>query len=629
LDLEQAYATGAHDLLNAFYLPCLSVATKYDRAVGYFGSSLYVIAGLAFSDFAARGGKMRLVCSQEVSKQDADAITSGSAWRMIAESHICDTLDAILENAEHVPVVTFLATLVALGTLEVRIAVRPSARGIFHDKVGIFHDRAADAVTFIGSANETLSAWDPRRNHEGFEVFTSWSLGSDADRVSRHIGYFDRLWTGTCEGVATLELPEAAKQKLLRYQNLEGLDAAALTIRKHLGADDGLTGRVSTATMPERPRRPLQEHQRAVVESWEHAGHRGIITHVTGAGKTISALEVIRRWTKASKPALIVVPSELLLRQWQDEIAREFDDSEVALLLVGGGNGRRSWEPEVADFSRPTTALGGRIILSTMQSASSSAFLNRLQDGNQLLIVGDEVHRLGAPGCRPLLALKVGGALGLSATPERYGDPEGTAAIFRFFGAPLKPPVDIREAVTLHRLVPYDYYVHRVGLTSDESTSWRALTDEIAQAYAALPKDARGMPQYTDRYRLLLIRRAKIVKQAVNKTPLARQMLTAEYREGDRWLVYCDDSAQLEAVTEELRSAALPVYQYFSDMTGSRDATMAAFATHGGVLVAIKCLDEGVNLPTVNRALILASSANPREFIQRRGRVLRAAPGKL
>jgi len=631
LPLDDAYVTGSGSLLASFYLPCLSVATKYDRAVGYFRSSLFVVAGIAFSDFARRGGRARIICSHEIDRDDANAIERGIGWKANVERQIDVALARMLSNPEDAPVVAFLATLVATGALELRVAVRPDSPGIFHDKVGIFRDSTNDAVSFVGSANETLSAWDPRLNHEGFEVFASWNLGHDANRAQRHIEYFERLWAGTHSGIATLDLTEAARRELLRFEDHEGLESAALRVRRHLrpGDDAEAEGRTAPRTSSAPARRRLQEHQQAAVANWERAGNRGIITHVTGAGKTISALEIVRRWTRTGRPALILVPGEVLLEQWRTEINRDFGESEVQTLVVGGSSGRRRWEAQVGDFSRPAPALGPRITLATMQSAASDVFLNRLHAGRHLLVVGDEVHRLGAPSFRPLFKLDPGGRLGLSATPERYGDPSGSSEIFRFFGAALEPIVDIGEAVRLERLVPYDYFVHRVSLTDEERKKWDSLTDEIAHAFASLSRDDQGMPNYSDRYRLLLIRRAGIVKQAASKVALARDVLSVEYRPGDRWLVYCDDSAQLRSVSAEVRAAGLPVHEYHSAMAGSREATMTAFATHGGVLIAIKCLDEGVDIPTVNRALILASSSNPREFIQRRGRVLRSAPGKF
>lgn len=630
LALDAAYSTGTSDLLAAFYLPCLSVSVGYDRAVGFFRSSLFVVAGLAFSDFAQRGGRARLVCSPSFTREDLEGIQRGIAWRELADGRFAADLATVLASPDGVPVAQFLATLIASERLEIRVAVRPASSGIFHDKLGVFSDVVEDAVTFVGSVNETLAAWDPRVNHEGFEVFKSWSGGDEAQRVARHRAFFENLWLGRHPGVTTLQIPEAARTRLLEIRDRDGLDSSAWTVRRALGAEEAPRLRKeSTAGALRPPRKVLQDHQRTVVESWERAGKRGIIAHVTGAGKTVSALEVIRRWILSGQPALVLVPSELLLRQWQLEIAEAFAGTEVETLTAGGGASRASWEASLADFTRPLRELGPRIVLSTIQTAARDPFIRKVQQGSHLLLVADEVHRLGAPSYRRLLRLQVGGSLGLSATPRRFGDPEGTAAIYRAFGSELEPQIDIGAAIRIGRLVPYDYFVHRVTLTRQESEEWDALSEEVARVFATLPRGDGGERQSTPRYEQLLFRRARVIKQAAGKIPLALDVIAREMRSGDRWLVYCDDTEQLSAVASGLRGAGAAVFEYHSAMEGSREATLSAFTTHGGVLVAIKCLDEGVDLPTVNKALILASSTNPREFIQRRGRVLRKAPDKL
>ena len=133
----------------------------------------------------------------------------------------------------------------------------------------------------------------------------------------------------------------------------------------------------------------------------------------------------------------------------------------------------------------------------------------------------------------------------------------------------------------------------------------------------------------SEHFKMLLIQRARIVKRAAEKAPLARALLEAQFRPTQRWLVYCDDQSQLLDVIRNLRQSGIPALEYHSAMRGSRPETLDYFEERGGVVVAIKCLDEGVDIPSVDHALILASSTNPREFIQRRGRVLRTAPLKF
>jgi superfamily II DNA or RNA helicase len=375
-------------------------------------------------------------------------------------------------------------------------------------------------------------------------------------------------------------------------------------------------------------RRELQDHQALVLKDWISNGHRGIIDHVTGAGKTVTALRAVEYWVREHGPAIILVPSELLFRQWKTEIEADLSALAPNLLEVGAGSSRRSWEKLTADFTRDAPGLGHRIVLATMQTAASEDFRKRVRDGAHLLIVADEVHRMGAKGLRSILELRAGATLGLSATPERFGDPEGSAAIAAFFGRILVPRFSIPDAIAAGRLVPYDYYVHKCSLSAEEQTEWDMLTTRIRRAYAQLPRDGAGRRVHTEQFLQLLIRRARILKQATSKVDTALAVITSHYRPGQRWLAYCDNQEQLSRLLASLRACGVPADEYHSAMIGSRADTFVHFSAVGGVLVAIKCLDEGVDIPAVDAAVILASSTNSREFIQRRGRVLRTAPGK-
>jgi superfamily II DNA or RNA helicase len=185
----------------------------------------------------------------------------------------------------------------------------------------------------------------------------------------------------------------------------------------------------------------------------------------------------------------------------------------------------------------------------------------------------------------------------------------------------------LADAVRDRVLTPYFYRPHTVQLSKDELHEWHTMTTEIRKLSGRL---AGGDPStgLNDRLQRLYIKRARIVKHAAAKIPLAREVLCAEFQRGQRWIVYCEDLSQLTSVSRELEHAGIENIPFHSQMTGDRQETLRWLDRRGGVVVAIKCLDEGVDVPSVSHALILASSKNPREFIQRRGRVLRQAPNK-
>lgn len=609
LHIESDYTTGESDLAADFYSPCLNEATYYDRGVGYFRSSVFHLIGTAFAEFASRGGTARLVCCPRLSQEDANAMAQGYKDReAIIERSLERDLTDLLTTARSARAVDLLATLVRIRALEVRIAVRDSGRGIYHEKVGIFRDNDGSAVSFKGSSNESFSAWDINSNHESFEVFRSWRGVSEHERCEKHLEKFERLWQSNSPGLQIYNLPDAFHRRLLDFSNHD--------IAEFIGTGHGTNAK---------PRRSPFPHQRDALQSWKDARKIGILKHATGSGKTYTALLAIREHIENGMPALVLVPSLLLLEQWRLEIQGEIPDAHI--LLCGGGHtewaNRRTLRAFTSEHSKNM-----RVTVATMQTAATPRFRRLLAAGQHLFLVADEVHQLGSPFCQNALQLATGPRLGLSATPERYGDKEGTDAILKYFHGIISPEFTLRDAIAAQRLVKYRYHPQRIDLTAEETESWVEFSDQIAKIFAsrhsANPSGARDDKQLSR----LLIQRARIAKHAEAKVPLAKEILQRSAAPGERWLVYCEDMSQLEEVKQSLRDAQISVLEYHTSMRGDPRNTLREFRYYGGVLLSIRCLDEGVDIPEITHALILASSRNPRQFIQRRGRVLRTAPHK-
>ena len=605
------YSSSGASLLHDFYVPALGHAMAYDRAAGYFSSAIFALAPAVFSDFVERGGRIRLLCSPHLSEADAEAILN------LPESHrpsplevAIDSLTALTHGAQsQAKAVACMRALIDAGVLEVRF-VTVGRSGLYHEKIGVFADGGGNRLSFSGSANETAAAWSGLQNHEGIEVFPEWSGDTDARRCARHADQFDETWHGLRRNLNVTSSADAAKV-IRECVPAEPLEEIVASLRRALTDDELKPDAIS-----------LRTYQEDVLTSWEAANFRGIVAFATGGGKTRTALEAVRRWSAKGKPALILVPSELLHQQWAAEIASLLGNP--AVLLAGAGHGRDSWSRRLADYTRDDRSLGQRIVLATYQTASTPRFLELLRTGEHLLVVGDEVHRVGAPDARRFLEIvDAGGRLGLSATPDRYGDAVGTAAIFNYFGAILQPQFTLRDALDARVLVPYDYHFETCELTEDEQVAWDEFTERVSKEIA------RNDGELTEHALHLLRQRARISKRAHAKAAIARRVVAQEYQSGDRWLIYCGDVQHLREVRAELEGLGPDLLEYHSQDDGDHDATLAFFANRGGVLLAIKCLDEGVDIPMINRALILASSTNPREYIQRRGRVLRRSPGKF
>lgn len=629
LELKTAYHKGLDDIAYDFYLPCMSSATHYDRAVSFFNSTIYIIAWPSLKDFVQRGGRMRIVCSPLLSSEDISSISEGYSRR--AELDVGKRLRSEIQSMLQDPYLRkptqVLASLVALKVLSFKIVFFDTETGarhrrLFHDKLGIFMDEHANKIVFKGSMNETWAGLSSAGNLESVDVYVSWAGDRDAKRVSDEVEYFSTLWEDRYPSVTVREFPEIAYTELLKAAKTQAwpelVDSICLEIdhAQRLSADRQPGGRVP---------RP---HQINALLKWFDLGRRGILDHATGAGKTFTALCAIRDSLERQEIPVVLVPSELLLKQWYAEILQTFQDVNLQILQCGGGNSK--WQQNRLLHLWTRESGGPRIVLSTIQSASTHPFLDNVAQGRHLFVIADEVHRLGSPVHQRLLQLESGPRLGLSATPRRAGDPDGTNAIFEYFGGIIPPPFTLKDAIESGALTPYMYYVHTVLLSEHEQESWDALTSRIQQLYAQYYSDPDTNRELLGRVKSLLIERARIVKGAQSKVPAAVEVVSNYYRseERQRWIVYCDSQQQLYEVLRTLRRYGYSADEYHSNMPGDRDRTLRHFELNGGILVSIRCLDEGVDIPSVTHALILASSKNPREFIQRRGRVLRRAPNK-
>ena len=265
-----------------------------------------------------------------------------------------------------------------------------------------------------------------------------------------------------------------------------------------------------------------------------------------------------------------------------------------------------------------------KVVLAINNSARSEEFLSKLSNNNELFVIADEVHNLGSRENSRIFKIKTSFKLGLSATPERYMDPEGTEKIFNFFGETLPTTYSLEQAVAEGRLVPYDYYPTSIKLTESEQDDFDEQSENIRRLIGKCRRDINKKIIPSKSLELAIFERSRIVKKAKNKIPQALKILKEYYDNSHQWLIYCDSMQQIEDLTEVLNLEGFDPFAYHSYLSPyERESALLRFKSAGGILLSIKCLDEGFNLPSVSHALIMASDQNPRQFIQRRGRVLR------
>lgn len=604
------YATSkSGELVTHFLGPCVLSSKCYQRASGYFSSAMLALILPELSSFVDNGGKVKLICSPHLSENDAQTILSSPGCTD------AKSLEIALSTREFRTGAEVLSYLLKSKLLEIRFATLDHDDGLFHEKFGVFTDSEMNSVSFTGSINETYRGWSNVGNSESIDVFVSWDE-RDSLRVKRHKTRFEELWSNKIPGVQTSKpSPELIK---LADENADIGKLSLSHLRKKLHR--------RTQTKDRKKRDPLG-YQSEVLENWENKNFKGIVKFCTGAGKTVVALNAIEACLDDGFPVIVLVPSKLLLLQWKEEISLEFPSSK--LLIVGDGN--TLWREKLVLRSHlsPIQSQGNdMIVLSTMDSAASDEFLKNIRS-NHVAIFVDECHQIGSDFRSRFLVTQPLRRLGLSATPDRYGDEEGTEKIFTYFGEVLDPVIDIPKAIELGRLVPYHYELSFVYLNDEEDERYLALSRQILTvSRQSNHSDQSKSHQILERLKTLRINRARIVKKARSKLDLAIKQILKGYRPGQRWLIYVEDSEDLQYLNQSLKEKITTVTYSTNQKSSVNENNLNYFTRHGSVMLSMRCLDEGVDIPAVDTAFVLASSQNPRQFVQRRGRVLRASPGK-
>jgi superfamily II DNA or RNA helicase len=624
--LKTDYASDVDDIAAGFYNPCLRNSIQYDRITGYFSSSVFHLTWHALSDFVmGNDGTMRILCSPKLSERDAQGLIFGYEARDDAalSTQLCTELNAMLQSP-YSDTARLFAALIADGRIDVKLAnvagkANAQTKRMFHDKVGLFGDSAGNVVGFRGSMNETFLGLSPLGNIESIDVWPSWEGGRDAERVANARARFDRIWSGDIRGVAVVNLPGPVLEEAKRI-------ASGSTVEQLLSRVVEQAQQTAQATRPPSVGGvELRPHQLRAATAWQDNDMRGLLSHATGSGKTITGLYCAQQMIDSGLTPVFLVPSTLLLEQWARQV-KELLGCRV--VLCGANNTRWSSDGLVrAALEQPATA-SPYAVIAVLNTARMPSFRSQVRPVSRRVgLIADEVHRLGSPNAQEILEwLNARARLGLSATPERANDPIGTEKVMDYFGGTVDK-YSLADALDDNVLTPYVYEPDWISLDEDEQSAWNQVTSQIRRLHAMGKRD--GAPaELASRIKMKLIERSRIAKGAAAKVPKAADIVASAFRPGQKWLVYCDNQDQLQVMQSALADRGLPAMEYHRQMAGNPDLTLKLFDLNGGIVVAIKCLDEGVDIPSASHAMILASSRNPREFIQRRGRVLRKSPGK-
>lgn len=648
LDIKKEYRSLLDSVAKDFYIPLLIQAVKYQRAVGFFSSSCLVEISKGISELAKNGGKIQLVASPYLSDEDIEAIKSGYAMRdqVVKEAIRREMTEGKtpFEKAR----LNLLANLISDNILDIKIAFTEDSdrMGMYHEKMGIITDAEGNRVAFAGSMNESAAAMT--LNYETIDVYCSWK--GEVDRVIAKENAFASIWNDTEPNIKIIDFPELKQEIIDKYKyavpdfEIDKKEYAP-DIDTVLHTDLG----VYTEYGPKFPEWfKLHDYQDEAITEWQKRNYRGIFDMATGTGKTYTGLGALTTLSKNlghKLAAIIVCPYQHLVEQWVEDILK----FNIDPIIGYSDSSQKDWPKRLKNAIRDQKLkVRGREFFcfictnATFSSDYVQAQLAKIKSDTLLMV--DEAHNFGAPYLSCLLYDNYKYRLALSATLDRHNDEEGTAKLYDFFGEKcIEYTLD--RAIEEKKLTKYKYYPIVVTLTEEELEAYDNLSYEIGKC---IMKDKNGKIKLSSKGEKLALKRSRIIAGAKNKLTMLEEVIQP-YIHDKHILVYCgatkgleqnqdrsdvdsEDIRQIDAVTDLLgNKLGMEVSQFTSkESVEEREVLKREFSAGDTlkVLIAIKCLDEGVNIPKIKTAFILASTTNPKEYIQRRGRVLRLAEGK-
>ena len=637
LNLKKTYSTDYDDILNEFYIPVLKESIEYCRLAGFFSSTSFAIAARGILGLIHNNGCMKMIISPRLNEKDLETIISS----------YCDPeqffVEKIIKSLEYFENEFVRSHLYALGwmiankKLFIKVAV-PEKKisnsedynslleyGIFHQKVGIFKNLDGEVITFSGSINESAIGW--LGNIEEFKVFKNWEK-VETDFASSDIEKFERFWTNRANGIKVIDIPRALEERFIEIapDDIKKIDF------------DGIYKKYFPQTRKqEKDKIILFPHQLEAIESWVNNNYQGIFEMATGTGKTFTALGCLNSlYNKNERLAVIIsAPYQHLVQQWKGEIDKfnlEFDE-----IIISGSY---KWKDNLFNSLTKLSLrhISKLIILITHDSLCSIDFTNIINNckyDSKIFLIADEVHGIGSKERKKGLLESYEYRLGLSATPKRWFDELGSQKIYDYFNKVVFE-FTLKDAITKYNpvtgktfLTPYKYIPKFIQLNDEELYEYYKETTSIIKLYNKKNQN-KEEPNLLD---MLIFKRANIVKNASMKFDILEDILN-EIIDDIKWtIIYCTPQ-QINEVVLILKKYKL-ISHRFTEAEGTkpekiykgiseREYILKNFAeSRYDVLVAMKCLDEGVDVPPARKAILMASSGNPREYIQRIGRIIR------
>ena len=671
-----------------FFSEALCNATSFDLMLGFFSSSAINVLSYGFASFIYNGGKMRMIINDILSSDDVTAISmahDGNDLPFFDLKNLEQLSYTLNKRDKHF--FECLAWLIRNDRIEIKIVRMVNGSGIAHTKCGTFSD-GINRIGFEGSVNFSLSAF--MHNKESLGVYCDWNGSADVGRINGIQKSFERAFNGLDKDIEFIQavdlkgytrsqfkskgLNELLDDELGLIENAEKQDIpetikAALyqTKTKVERAIEKIKG--AEQAKESEPRFPYstgpRQYQQQAFENWK-ANQQGLFAMATGTGKTLTSLNCLLEIYKRKRyyKAIILVPTLTLVDQWEEE-CKKFHFGHIVKVY----SKNKEWKSELdairlqEDFNFSDKEPSYIIIATYASFARDSIFKDLTSISNKinkkLLLIADEAHNMGSPRIlNRLSGVKYKRRIGLSATPERQFDDIGNNALRKFFGC---EDIDgytfefsMQEAIDKGFLCRYFYYPHLVRLTDEEMSEYMKISIQLAKFYNY---DNDSFPGSGDILMRLLLKRKRIIHKAKNKESIFESIIrdwyiakgslkytlvyvpegsrpndeSADFYDSEESIPNDDYTDSLIDTYTNLVQAISPTttVKKFTSGTVERKQILEDFATGKlEVLTSMKCLDEGVDVPRSELAIFCANTGNPRQFIQRRGRILRNHPDK-
>ncbi len=614
-------------LLEEFYIPALSESVSYKRVAGYFSSNALAAAAVGFKKYFENGGhKIELICCTQLNKDDQRTIKEAIEQKETEIINELENIDDVIKKGH----LDILAWMIKHDKIEIKIAVVPGG-GIAHKKIGILEDREKYKISFSGSDNETLYGW--LNNDEQFHVYCSWK--DDKDHLDEDIEAFERLWDNTGTKAISYPISEAFKRNFIKdapnKKEFATLSNDMIDAAKKIAKEENQRIKKSKL-LPELGQKEeiiLWENQKAAIKKWEEEDKKGILRIATGCGKTMIGVSILKENLKNRAINLLVSPKKEINSQWVEDFNKFLDFER--LLFTKGNN----WKKKVNDTLNhyENNRVNSIIFVTTY------AMLPKLVDllnsyhisSKDNLLIADEAHSLGAEETSKIIEDKsfvsnFPNKLGLSATPESIYDSERNNKLYDFLGRIIFD-YGIKEGIRDRLLCKYEYNISIVKMTKEDYEKYLQLTKKLASLYH-ITKDKN---EKNKTYELLINIRARIIKESNSKFVEFDKILNDLKNKKDigKTLIFGENHKHLDKIYEVIEKNNISSAKIIENTKPKQREKIFEDIKKGiiDVVTSTSILDEGINIKSLKNAIILSSSTNPRQYIQRRGRILRIPEG--